>query len=350
MSPVAAVRRRAAVLVGLALLLLPHRVAAAGQPTVVVLAEADSLDPSLIDTFEQGTGVRVFVDSAPTPDAMAASLRRGGVDVALLAADSLRGFVKAGLLARLDAVPAADAVQPELTRRLAALDEAGPHAVAFDWFRTVWVANEAKLADRHVSLDGASAWDIAFKADVSRRLADCGIGLPDDPRDAYAVALAALARNPAAPDGLDGRRAILALGGLRTAVQRQSMPALVDGIVTGTLCAALLPEPGAWQATERVRGTDNGVRLRAVTPDRGRLFVDVLAIPVAAPNRADALRLVAFLLDPGRAAQNARYAHVTSAVGAADTAPSPATWLVAPEIDPATARSLAAAWTRSKPH
>ena len=322
------------------MLLAPVWVAAAANPghTVTVLAVADSLDPDLLDQFEHQSGTRVFVDSYPSRDALLDALRSHRYDIALVDAGLLPGLAKAGVLAPITLPGQPTGLQSDLTNRVAALAGGEHRAVPLLWSASTIVAHTDKLAERHVTIDAATAWDVVFAPDSLRRLSDCGVGVPDDGRELYAAALGRTAQDPAHPDPAEIRRALASLVPLRTLTRRLPRREIVEGLAAGTLCLGILSGSDAWQVSDRGDGSAGAPTL--LTPAvGGRLTIDTMVLAAGAPNTSDALRLVAFLLQPAAAAQSARFAHALA--GVSETAdPTARRLVVVPEDDPVVTRGL----------
>ena len=190
------------------------------------------------------------------------------------------------------------------------------------------------------------------------------MSIPDNPDEAFPIALRYLGLNPASKSQNDLRRAADLLSGLRRYVKKFQSSDYVGALANGDFCLALGSSAAGLQARTQARESDNGVDIDYVLPEEGSLLtVDSLAIPKDAPHGESALAFINFLLRPEIAARNTNATKFANSVPASrpwiakDISENPAIYpdaaimsrlFAVPNADPATQKFMAREWARVK--
>ena len=157
-------------------------------PKIVrLLAPPAMLDLDALQAFEAESGYQVAYDAYEGALDLAEKWREGPYDLVVLSGPALAREIAAGALARLDKARLDNArgVRPAALAKLAAYDPTGAYALPLGWYATGLVYDAGKAGQR---IGGAPAsWNALFKPGEARKMADCGVVLPDD-RDALFVA------------------------------------------------------------------------------------------------------------------------------------------------------------------
>jgi putrescine transport system substrate-binding protein len=269
-------------------------------PKIVrLLAPPAMLNLDALQAFEGESGYQVAYDAYEGALDLAAKWREGPYDLVVLSGPALAREIAAGALAQLDKARLANArsVRPAVLAKLAAYDPAGAYALPLGWYATGMVYDAAKAGKR---IGGAPAsWSALFDSAEARKMADCGVVLPDD-RDALFVAAWRLM-------GVDPARA--------TAAQVKSAGALIDrsrktarafpaadvasALASGAACISVGDAGEAAAAAARSREGGVGADIRFALPkEGGGLAMEAFAIPRDAPHNEQAHALLDFLLRP----------------------------------------------------
>jgi len=114
--------------------------AAAGSRVVNLYNWADYIDPEVLKTFEQETGVAVRFDTFDSSEMLQTKLLTGrsGYDVVVTSASFVQRQVGAGVLRTLDlgAIPNRRNLDPNLMAMLDRNDPGGQHSVPYMWVIT----------------------------------------------------------------------------------------------------------------------------------------------------------------------------------------------------------------------
>ncbi len=360
-------RFRAALLC-FALFIAASASSARGAPkTFNILSWSDYFDPKILEEFASETGVRIVYDTYSSREALEARLRSNAdYDVLVVPGQTLQTLIAAGALRKLDKakLPNVSGLAPEVMARLAVFDPGNQYAAPYLWFTTGLAFDaDAARTTADASFDPAS-WDVIFKPERVAAFADCGVSIPDNPDEAFPIALRYLGLNPASKSPSDLRRAAELLGGIRRYVKKFQSSDYVGALADGDICLAMGWSGASMQARAQARELDNGVDIGYAIPKEGTLLsVDSLVVPKDAPHGEAALAFINFLLRPEIAARNTNATQFANAVPAAQPwiakeiidnkaiYPDAATMsrlFAVPTPDPATQKLIAREWIRIK--
>ena len=256
-------------------------------PKIVrLLAPPAVLDLDALQAFEAESGYQVAYDAYEGALDLAAKWREGPYDLVVLSGPALAREIAAGALAPLDKTRLANAsgVRPAALAKLAAYDPTGVYAAAARLVRDRPASTTPTRPAQRIGGAPAS-WNALFNPTEARKMADCGVVLPDD-RDALFVAAWRLL-------GVDPARA--------TAAQVKSAGALIDrsrktarafpaadvasALASGAACISVGDAGEAAAATARSREGGVGADIRFALPkEGGGLAMEAYAIPRDAPH------------------------------------------------------------------
>ncbi|MGD0564595.1 MAG: extracellular solute-binding protein [Roseiarcus sp.] len=291
---------------------------AAPKPKIVrLLALPDYFDTQALEEFERASGYQVAYDAYDDPADVADKWREGPYDLVVLSGPTLAREIGLSALSKLDKarIPNARAIQPLVAAKLAAYDPGGAYAVPVGWFATGLLYDSEKAAKR---LGGPPAsWASLFAPAEARKMADCGIVLPDARDALFIAAWRTLGVDPARATAADVKSAGALIGRLRLAARAFPAPDVVGALASGAACLAVGDAGEAEAASARSREGGAPLSIRFALPrEGGALSMDALAIPRDAPHADEAYALLDFLLRPDIAARDASAARLVSALDA----------------------------------
>jgi putrescine transport system substrate-binding protein len=294
--------RRSALALLLALLLSP--IAGFAQPVLNVYNWADYIDPSVIQRFQQETGIRIRYDVYDSLETLEGKLSAGRSGYDLIVPTSEPTFarlVRAGALRPLDRarIPNWRNLDAGLMQKVAAVDPGNAHGAIYLW-GTVGLGirlDKVRAIAPGLALDSL---DVLLRPENAARLAGCGLAVMDSATDVLPSVLRWLGRNPDSAEPADLRAAEQALLAVRPHLRAiPGSGALLDMLATGEICVALTYSGDVIQAAARAREAGRGVEIGYVPPKAGpHMFFDMLAIPADAPNPDAAHAFIDFLLRP----------------------------------------------------
>lgn len=289
--------------------LLAFACAAAQAQSVVNVANwSDYIDQKVIEDFTRETGIKVVYDTYDSNETLETRLLAGGTgyDIVVPSATFLQRQIKAGVYRKLDKVqlPNLKGVAPEISARLNAYDPSGDHAVDYMWFTTGIAYNAKKIRER-LGEQALDTWDVVFKPEIMRKIADCGVYFLDSPEDILAIAAKHQGQSTDLRDASSIGRAAALVSGVRKYVRKFHSSEYINALANGDICLAIGWAGDSFQAQNRAREAGGAVEINYVIPREGTLMsLDALAIPKDAQHVAEAHKFIDFLLRPEIAARN----------------------------------------------
>jgi putrescine transport system substrate-binding protein len=320
---------------------------AAPKPKIVrLLAQPDYFDAQALEEFERASGYQIAYDAYDGPADIAEKWREGPYDVVVLSGPALAREIALGALGKLDKtrIPEARAVQPLVAAKLAAYDPGGAYALPAGWFATGLLYDADKAAKR---LGGAPAsWANLFAPAEARKMADCGIVLPDDRDAMFIAAFQALGVTPARANPAAVKSAGALIDRARQSARAFPAPDVVSALAGGSACLSLGDAGEADAANARSRQGAAPVNIRFALPrEGGAVSLDAFAVPRDAPHPDEAYALLSFLLRPDIAARDARAARLVGAEDSGQNDMLARLW-PAGAIDARLESAVEAEWTR----
>lgn len=280
----------------------------AGQSVVNVANWSDYIDQKAIEDFTRETGIRVVYDTYDSNETLETRLLAGGTgyDLVVPSATFLQRQIKAGVYRKLDKalIPNLKGVAPEISTKLNAYDPGGDYSVDYMWFTTGIAYNTKKLKER-LGEQPLDTWDVIFKPEILKKIADCGVYLLDSPEDLLAIAARYLGMSPDLRDASSVSRAASLIAGVRRYVRKFHSSEYINALANGDICLAVGWAGDSFQAQNRAREAGGGVDINYVIPREGTLMsMDTMAIPKDAQHVAEAHKFIDFMLRPEIASRN----------------------------------------------
>ena len=274
----------------------------ASEGRISVLNWQDYVDPTLLTDFTARSGLDVGYETYESNDALEERLaaagvtRRGGrkettFDLIVPSAELFRRLREADVLQPLDTEVVTEALlgnlAPEM-RRLA-VDTGNRYAVP-------WGTGTTGIGYDTRVFSEPPAWDVFADAAHAGKMS-----LLAERREAFGAALLALGKDPNTTSAADIAAAEQELTRY-AANARFDSAGYLDALADGSLVAAQGFNSDVLQARRR-----NANIAFAIPAQGGTRWVDLLCIPVDAPNPDGANAFAAFYLDPKVSAANAAY-------------------------------------------
>ena len=169
-------------------ILLASPVSMAAEKVVHVYNWSDYVDAKSLDEFTRETGIKVVYDTYDSNEILETKLLAGrtGYDVVVPSATFLQRQIQAGVYQPLDMskLPNAKGLWPDVAKRLAVYDPGNRYSVNYMWFTTGIAFNTEKIKQR-LGNRAIDSWDIVFKPELLKRVADCGVYVLDSPDDLF---------------------------------------------------------------------------------------------------------------------------------------------------------------------
>ncbi|TPW28278.1 polyamine ABC transporter substrate-binding protein [Martelella alba] len=285
---------------------------AAAAEEIHVYNWSDYIDPDLLETFEQETGIHVVYDVFDSNELLETKLLAGhsGYDVVVPSGEFLQRQIKAGVFQKLDksSLPNLKNMWPEIEKRAAIFDPDNAYSVNYMWGTTGIGVNPEKVRDVLGEDAPVDSLALVFDPDNMSKLATCGVSFLDAPKEMFPAALEYLGKDPDSHDPADLAAAEELLDTVRPYVGKFDSSDYINELANGNICVAFGWSGDILQAADQADEADNGVSVEYHIPKEGAaMWFDEMAIPADAPNPAGALAFINFMMDPQNIAKSTNY-------------------------------------------
>ena len=145
----------------------------------------------------------------------------------------------------------------------------------------------------------ANVWELVFNPKYVSKLKGCGVSVLDSASEVLPAALHYLGRDPFSKNATDYQDAAALLKSIRPSITLFSSSGYINDMAGGSICLALGWSGDINIARQRAIDGKTGQDIQALIPSNGGiLFFDMMAIPVDAPNAANAHAFINFIMRP----------------------------------------------------
>ena len=296
---------------------------------VRLLAPSGAFNARTLREFERESGFEVAYDAYGDVGKVPSLMKEGPYDLVILPGPALAQAISSGELRKIDRGQVANArrIAPPIAAKLLSYDPGGAYSLAWGWSAT-GLLYDAEKAPR--LLGGLpNSWAAALAPDVARKLAPCGVALPDSRDEVFIAAWRLLGVNPSNLRERDVKAAADLIIRARAAVRLPESRDPIAAIAGGAVCLTIGDAAQAEIATRRSREGRAGFDIRFAEPrEGGPMAIDAIAEPRDAPRPREAAALADFLLRPGIAAEATAATGLTSAETVTPSDNFRALWLI----------------------
>ena len=282
---------------------------------------SDYIAEDTIAKFEAETGIKVTYDVYDSNETLEAKLLAGssGYDVVVPTSNFLRRQIAGGVYQPLDysLIPNAANLDPVLKASAAGYDEGNAHSVVYMWGTNGFGYNADMVAERLGADAPVDSWDLVFDPAYAEKLADCGIALADSATEIFPLVLKYLGLNPGTTDKAELEQAAAVVEAVRPHIRYFHSSQYITDLANGDICLAVGFSGDIFIAAARADEAGNGVKVVYTIPKEGTLqWFDSMAVPVDAPNPAEAHAFINFILQPEIVADITNYVFYPNGVPA----------------------------------
>jgi putrescine transport system substrate-binding protein len=298
----------------LAAVALSAGAAAAQEEKVVhVYNWSDYIDESILQDFENETGIRVVYDVFDSNDILETKLLAGnsGYDVVVPSGTFLQRQIQAGVFQPLDKskLPNIGNMWPLISERTEKFDPGNEHAVNYMW-GTTGIGYNVDAVKERLGADTIDSWSVIFEPDQIMKFQDCGVHILDAADEMIPAALNYMGKDPDSKEVEDIEAAGALIEKIRPYVTDFNSSAYINALAQGDACLAVGWSGDVLQARDRAAEANNNVSVAYAIPKEGALmWFDMLAIPKDAPHPENAHAFINYLMDPEVIAKASNYVY-----------------------------------------
>jgi putrescine transport system substrate-binding protein len=275
---------------------------------------SDYIDESLLEKFEEETGIELIYDVFDSNEVLETKMLAGnsGYDVVVPTGTFLQRQIAAGAFQKLDKskLPNLDNMWDVISDRTAKYDPGNEYSINYMWGTTGLGVNEPAVREILGEDAPVSSWDLILDPANAEKLAECGIHMLDAPAEMIPAALNYLGEDPDSHDPDVIARAEEVLGPVRPHIQKFHSSEYINALANGDICVAVGWSGDVLQARDRAAEADNGVEIAYYAPDEGaQMWFDQMAIPVDAPNPEGAHEFLNFIMNARNMATASNYVY-----------------------------------------
>ncbi len=310
-------RRRPLVLALCAVFLIAALLLAGGcgssdkKDSINVFNWGEYIDPTLLTTFEEETGIKVNYTTVATCEEMYAKMKNGGVayDIVVPSDYMISRMIEEDMLAEIDFgnVPNFRYVDEEF--RHLEYDPENAYTVPYQWGSVGIIYNKEVVSENEKDL---GSWDLLWNKKYKKQIL-----MFESPRDSLGIALKKLGESYNTTDEETIRKAGKLLMDQKPLVQAYVVDQIFDKIESGE--AAISPcYAGDYILICDEMGENAEETLGFYVPDEGsNFFVDAMCIPKDAENKEGAESFINFICEPENMELNTEFIYYSTAESAA---------------------------------
>ncbi|MFG6517284.1 polyamine ABC transporter substrate-binding protein [Sulfitobacter sp. 1A13368] len=287
---------------------------AATAETVRVYNWSDYIDESLLDKFEEETGIELVYDVFDSNEVLETKMLAGGsgYDVVVPSGTFLQRQITAGAFQPLDTskLPNLENMWDVVSSRTEQYDPDNAHSINYMWGTTGIGVNVGKVKEILGDDAPIDSWDLVFDPANMEKLADCGVHFLDAPAEMIPAALNYIGEDPNSHDPDVIAKAEEVFMPVRPYIQKFHSSEYINALANGDVCVAVGWSGDILQARDRADEADNGVEIAYNAPSEGaQMWFDQMAIPVDAPNPEGAHKFLNFIMDAENMAAASNYVY-----------------------------------------
>ena len=275
---------------------------------------SDYIDESLLEKFEQETGIDLIYDVFDSNEVLETKLLAGGsgYDVVVPSGTFLQRQISAGAFQKLDfsKLPNSENLWDMVKDRTAQYDPGNEYSINYMWGTTgigVNVGKVQELLGEDAPIDSLA---LIFDPANMSKLAECGVHFLDAPAEMIPAALQYLGEDPNSHDPDVIAKAEDVFMGVRPHIQKFNSSEYINALANGEICVAVGWSGDILQARDRAAEAENGVEIAYNAATEGaQMWFDQMAIPVDAPNVDGAHKFLNFIMDAENMATASNYVY-----------------------------------------
>ncbi len=275
---------------------------------------SDYIDESLLQKFEDETGINLIYDVFDSNEVLETKLLAGssGYDVVVPTGSFLERQIQAGVFRKLDydKMPNSANLWDLIKDRTAQYDPGNQYSINYMWGTTGIGANMPKIKEVLGDDAPVNSLELIFNPKYMEKLSKCGVMFLDAPTEIIPAALKYIGEDPNSKDPDVIAKSEPVLMAIQPYVSKFNSSEYINALANGEICMAFGWSGDILQARDRAAEANNGVEIEYHAPKEGALmWFDQMAIPADAPNPEGAMKFLNFIMDAKNMAAASNYVY-----------------------------------------
>lgn len=275
---------------------------------------SDYIDESLLQKFEDETGINLIYDVFDSNEVLETKLLAGssGYDVVVPTGSFLERQIQAGVFRKLDydKMPNSANLWDLIKDRTAQYDPGNQYSINYMWGTTGIGANMPKIKEVLGDDAPVNSLELIFNPKYMEKLSKCGVMFLDAPTEIIPAALKYIGEDPNSKDPDVIAKSEPVLMAIQPYVSKFNSSEYINALANGEICVAFGWSGDILQARDRAAEANNGVEIEYHAPKEGALmWFDQMAIPADAPNPEGAMKFLNFIMDAKNMAAASNYVY-----------------------------------------
>ena len=272
---------------------------------------ADYINPTIIKSFEETTGIKVNYAVYSSNEVLETKLLTGntGYDVVFPGGGFFERQINAEVFHQIDKQQLSHYgnLDDEIKERAQVSDPGNKYGVPY-MYGTTGIGYNVDMVTKRLGHPPEHSWDLVFKPENAAKLADCGIAFIDSPAEVTSIALNYLGLDPNSEKQTDLDQVNALLQSVRSSIRYFDSTNILNDLASGDICIAVGYNGDMLLAQARTIEVQNNHHIAYITPKEGSLlWLDVMAIPADAPHKDSAYKFINYILDAEIAASASNY-------------------------------------------
>lgn len=264
---------------------------------------SDYIDISLLEKFQQETGIKVVYDVFDSNEILETKLLAGdsGYDVVVPSASFMQRQIEAGVFQKLDKSKLPNSVHlwDLISERTRDFDPDNAYSVNYMWGTTGIGINVDKVREVLGEDAPVNSMALIFDPAYMEKLATCGVNFLDAPAEIINAALTYIGEDPNTQDPEVIKKTEDVLTAIRPYVSKFNSSDYTTALATGEVCVTLGWSGDVLRARDIADEAESGITVEYHAFREGSvMWFDQLTIPADAPNPDAAHKFLNFMMDP----------------------------------------------------
>ena len=282
-----------------------------------ILTWSDYIQPETIKLFEQETGIKLHVDYIDNNYSLEAKLMATSHDYDITVPTLAPFFIRQvqfGLFQTLDhkALKNYQYIDPRVINFEKSANNSDAYAIPF-MLDSVGIGLDYSKVNSIMPNAPVDSLKMIFDPEIVKQFSSCGVEMLDSAEEIIGLALLYLGLDPNSNSEADLGKVAEVLSQIRPFISNINGTIYFNNLASGDNCLVIGYSGDIVQARGMSHKSGKNLDIRYLLPKEGSILtLDLMAIPISAPNKANAYKFLDFIMRPEINASIANFIGYTS--------------------------------------